>query len=154
MSGQLQGVRQKSLDEGPPPILPVETPQLLSLPEGRVGLLRGQGTRPGRGRLGAELRSSFWGALHVPCASGCTIEMPAGRRGFSAGPHSLAGRAPRNPALPGPPSSHLPLSQWVLCQHQPGLLYKQSKTCTRALSNTAVSFVRLSSGLGFQSCAV
>lgn len=69
---------------------------------------------------------SSWGALHVPWASGCTREMPAGGRGFSAGPHSLAGRAPRNPALPNPPSSHLPLSQWVLCQPQPGLLCKQS----------------------------
>lgn len=50
MSGQLQGVRQeKPLDEGPPPILPVETLQPLSLPEGRVGPLQGQGTLPGRG---------------------------------------------------------------------------------------------------------
>ena len=132
MSGQLQGVRQeKPLHEGPPPILLMETPQLLSLPEGRVGSLWGQGTLPRRGRLGAELRSpSFWGALHVPWASGCTREMPG--RGFSAGPHSLAGRAPCSPALPGSSSSHLPLRQWVLCQHQPGRLYKRSKTCARA----------------------
>lgn len=116
----LQGLRQeKPLDEGSPPILPLETPQLLSLPAGRVGPLWGQGTLPGRRQLGAELRSLPWppgapeeclrvgeGSLQVHTAWLAALPPPTG----SARPAQLS----------------LPLSRWALWQHQPGLLYSHS----------------------------
>ena len=117
MLEQLQALRQeKPLDEGSPPSLPEETVQLLSLPTGRVGLLRGQGTLPGRGRLGAELRS-------LPWPPGAPEECPwVGEGALQV--HTAWLAAP--PGSARPTQLSLPLSRWALCQHQPGLLYKQS----------------------------
>ena len=99
MLEQLQALRQeKLLDEGSPPSLPKETAQLLSLPAGRVGPFRGQGTLLGRGQLGAELRS-------LPWPLGAPEECPQ----LGEGPlqvHTAWLAAP--PALPDPASSPSP----------------------------------------------
>ena len=99
MLEQLQALRQeKPLDEGSPPSLPEETAQLLSLPAGRVGPFRGQGTLLGRGRLGAELRS-------LPWPLGAPEECPRLGEGHLQ-VHTAWLAAP--PALPDPASSPSP----------------------------------------------